>query len=103
MMAVLANNFEFEAELLVRALRATLERRKTALPTTRPVALTPAFFEAPTKRTQWSGFLRRSGITDGKTLAETVEVVAAVVEGPLGDAASGNQRRARWLPSGPWR
>jgi hypothetical protein len=102
-LAVLANNFEFEAELLVRALRATFERRKTALPRTRPVALTPAFFEDPTKRTQWSGFLRKSGITGAMSLAETVEVLAAFIEGPLGDAASGKQGRARWLPSGPWR
>jgi predicted nucleotidyltransferase component of viral defense system len=40
---VLARSFDFDGEVLVRALRATFDRRKTPLPEGLPVALTPAF------------------------------------------------------------
>ena len=50
--AVLARDFDFEGDLLIRAIRATFERRKTSLPTTLPVALTTTFSEDPTKNTQ---------------------------------------------------
>jgi predicted nucleotidyltransferase component of viral defense system len=102
-LAILAENFEFEAALLVRALNATFERRKTALPTTRPVGLTSAFFDDPVKKTQWTGFIRKSGIAGAKSLADTVEVVAAFIETPLAAATTGERRSMRWLPRGPWR
>jgi Nucleotidyl transferase AbiEii toxin, Type IV TA system len=62
--AVLARDFDLDGALLARAIRATFVRRKTALPTTMPVALTAAFAEEPTKKTQWSGFVRKAGIRD---------------------------------------
>jgi hypothetical protein len=65
--AVLARDFDFDGALLARAIRATFERRKTALPTTTPVALTPAFAEDATKKTQWSGFVRKAGVRDAGT------------------------------------
>ncbi|MFI5303107.1 MAG: nucleotidyl transferase AbiEii/AbiGii toxin family protein, partial [Polyangiales bacterium] len=58
----LAQRFEFDGELLVRALRATFERRRTVLPTGLPVALTPAFADDATKRTQWVAFVRKTGV-----------------------------------------
>jgi predicted nucleotidyltransferase component of viral defense system len=102
-LAVLAEKFEFECDVLARALRATFERRKTKLPTTRPVALTSAFFDDPSKKTQWTGFVRKSGVSGANSLAETVAVVAAFIEVPLEVASTRTQRSARWLPRGPWR
>ena len=49
--ALLARRFDFDGELLTRAIRATFERRKTPLPSTTPVALTTAFTEDATKKT----------------------------------------------------
>jgi predicted nucleotidyltransferase component of viral defense system len=100
--AVLAQNFDFNAELLSRALRATFERRQTALPETQPVALTAAFFDDPAKKTQWSGFVRKAGISDARSLAETAAVIAAFVEAPLRAAATGLTRSAHWNAGGPW-
>lgn len=90
---MLARDFDFEGEVLARAIRATFERRKTALPTTTPIALTDAFAEEPTKKTQWSGFVRKAGVRDAGTLAETIAAVRAFVEAPLAAAANGTPAR----------
>jgi predicted nucleotidyltransferase component of viral defense system len=87
--AVLARHFDFEGEVLARAIHATFERRKTDLPTTTPIALTDAFAEEPTKKTQWSGFVRKAGVRDPGSLAETIAAVRAFVEAPLVAAANG--------------
>ena len=100
-LAVLARDFDFEGELLARAIRATFERRKTPLPAATPVALTEAFAEDAAKKTQWSGFVRKSGVDDAGTLAETIAAVKAFVEAPLA-AAKGARAPARWH-AGAWR
>ncbi|HOX46046.1 MAG TPA: nucleotidyl transferase AbiEii/AbiGii toxin family protein [Myxococcota bacterium] len=100
---VLARDFGFEGDLLVRAIRATFERRKTPLSMTLPVALTNTFAEDPTKKTQWSGFVRKAGVEDAGSLAETIRAVAAFAEMPLLAAAQGAPLSATWLASGPWR
>jgi predicted nucleotidyltransferase component of viral defense system len=100
--AVLARSFDFDGALLARAIRATFERRTTALPTTAPVALTPAFAEDAAKQTQWSGFVRKAGVRDASTLAETVAAVRAFVEAPLAAAASGTPAPGTWRAGGAW-
>jgi len=100
--AVLARIFDFDGELLTRAIRATFERRKTPLPTMTPVALTATFSEDPTKKTQWRGFLRKSGAPDVATLAETIDVVRGFVEAPLDAAANGSPAPTLWRAGGLW-
>ncbi|MDX2053608.1 MAG: nucleotidyl transferase AbiEii/AbiGii toxin family protein [Polyangiaceae bacterium] len=101
--AVLARDFDFDGKLLTRAIRATFERRKTPLPTSTPIALTDAFTEDPTKKTQWSGFVRKAGVRDAQSLVSTVEAVAAFVESPLYAATSGALLLTLWRAGGPWR
>lgn len=100
--AVLGRDFDFDGELLARAIRATFERRKTALPTTTPVALTAAFSEDTAKKTQWSGFGRKAGVRDAGTLAETIAVVREFVGAPLATAASGTPAPGTWRAGGAW-
>lgn len=101
-LAVLARDFHFDGELLTRAIRATFERRNTSLPTTTPVALTAAFAEDPTKKTQWSGFVRKAGVRDAGSLAETVTAVQAFVGAPLIAAATGSAPPGTWRAGGAW-
>jgi len=102
-LAVLARDFEFDGALLARAIRATFERRGTPLPAALPVALTPAFAADPTKKTQWSGFVRKADVRDASSLAETIEAVAAFAGPPLTAAAQDDRHGATWRPGGPWR
>ncbi len=60
----LTTNFQMNRETLTRAIRATFERRKTAIPTKVPSSLTPEFSRDANKKMQWRGFLRRSDLPD---------------------------------------
>ncbi len=60
---VLASEFEFDGALLQKAIRATFERRQTALPEKLPMALTEEFAEDNGKQTQWKAFLRKNKLT----------------------------------------
>ena len=55
---VLARAYSFDNDRLVRAIAATFERRKTALPVELPDALTQAFADDPAKQQQWNAFAR---------------------------------------------
>ena len=100
---ILSRMFEFDGDLLVRAIRATFERRRTPLPAGLPVALTPEFTEDAMKRTQWSGFVRKSGGEEIGSLVEVIAAIAKFVEQPLAVAARPSPFSARWLPAGPWK
>jgi hypothetical protein len=67
--------FEFDGELLVRALRATFQRRATPLPQGLPVALTSTFATDVLKITQWRAFVRKSGVNGGGELAGAVAAI----------------------------
>ena len=100
--AVLALSFSFDGELLTEAIRATFERRKTPLPTTTPVALTATFAEDSMKKTQWSGFVRKVGISGGESLADTIAAVRAFVEAPLLAAAGAGPVPKSWRAGKGW-
>ena len=57
---VLTRNSELDASILSRAIRATFERRGTALPTSTPVGLSDEFAADPAKQTQWRAFTARN-------------------------------------------
>lgn len=56
----LAENFDFDGDVLKNAIKMTLRRRKTTLPPDVPVGLSGEFAEDKTKQTQWTAFLRRT-------------------------------------------
>lgn len=59
--------------------------------------------EDPSKKTQWSGFIRKANVRDDGTLAEAIAVVRAFVEAPLA-AAKGAIAPSSWSAGGPvWR
>jgi len=66
-------NFQFESEILTKAIGATFERRKTELPKYLPIALTDEFALDPGKQTQWKSFLRKSNTSENLELEEVIE------------------------------
>ena len=99
----LSERFEFEGSLLLEAIRATFERRKTAFPKTLPMAFTSEFSNDRTKLTQWTAFLRKAGAPGAPTLPQTLEKVAAVVSEPLRYALGQTRWDSHWVSGGPWR
>lgn len=68
----LTQNFEFDREILVQAITATFEKRKTPLPTKVPIALTEEFSGDANKNTQWKSFLRKTQLNEQIMLPQTV-------------------------------
>jgi predicted nucleotidyltransferase component of viral defense system len=101
-LVAMSRMLEFEGEVLVRAVRATFARRKTPLPEGLPVALTAAFAEDPTKRTQWKAFIRKVGDPDVVDLFDAIEQIVRFAAIPLAAAATGETWNAAWPAGGPW-
>jgi hypothetical protein len=57
---VLSQSFEFSRVALSEAVASTFRQRGTALPTSMPIALTPAFAARSDKLAGWTAFLRRT-------------------------------------------
>ncbi|MDQ3713144.1 MAG: nucleotidyl transferase AbiEii/AbiGii toxin family protein [Acidobacteriota bacterium] len=71
----LTTNFQIEREVAARAIRATFERRKTAIPAKIPLALTTEFSRDASKKMQWRGFLKRSNLPVDMELESVVEAL----------------------------
>lgn len=85
---VLARAYEFNDDRLPRAISATFARRKTAIPTDRPNALTSAFANDQTKIQQWTAFIQDVAIDPGP-LPDVTEALAAFL---MPHAASAKRR-----------
>jgi hypothetical protein len=100
----LAEHFEFDREMLVKAVRRTFERRRTPIPTHAPAALTIAYWEDPVRPAQVKAFARRAGLD--ATVAEGREIVAVLEQfllPILDDLRRRVSVKGTWPPGGPWR
>lgn len=98
----LAERFAFDGVTLVRAVRATFDRRRTPLPEHEPLVLAAGFLSAPERAVQWRAFLRRgrlAGPLDTTRLADELQRFLGPV---LAAASRGEVLESQWLPGGPW-
>jgi predicted nucleotidyltransferase component of viral defense system len=72
---ILSRSFSFDDDRLARAIAATFARRRTAIPTEPPDALTPAFAADEQKQKQWRAFIEDVA-TDPGPLARVLEELA---------------------------
>ncbi len=99
-----AAQFEFEGASLSRALKATFARRKTALPTAPPLALTAEFYQDKAKQSQWDAFLRKGLLrSQRKTLSEVAEMLTEFLMPPALATANGQAFQKLWTAGGPWK
>ncbi len=99
----LSKQFPFDGASLSEAIRATFERRGTAIPEGVPTALTDEFAADRTKQTQWTGFLRRSVLSEkSPSLSGVVYDLREFLLEPLHAAARGEPLAKTWKPGGPW-
>lgn len=100
---VLANDFEFEGELLCRSLKATFKRRTTAIPVDVPLALTDEFCTDATKQAQWRAFIRKNSLeVDGRDLDDVIRLLNRFLMPPTQAAASSASFERHWPAGGPW-
>jgi hypothetical protein len=96
-LAVIARRTELDGATLAAAIAATFKRRRTALPSDRPLALTTSFAEDPAKQSQWSAFLRKSG-ADAGALQETIALLDEPLWPPTQVALASSGATATWRP-----
>ncbi len=100
----LAQRESFDGPTLVRAVRATFERRRTAIPEETPLALRPAFAVIEGKRAQWTAFLRKNAIkTTAVDLERIVEDLDSFLSPVMAAVRRGTRFTLSWSPGGPWR
>lgn len=100
----LAARESFAGADLARAVRATFERRRTAIPREAPLALTPAFADVEGKRAQWTAFLAKNRIAGApEDLATAIAGIARFALPVMRAARRAEGFAGRWAPGGPWR
>jgi hypothetical protein len=102
-LVLLARAKEFSGPLLARAIRATFERRKTALPVGLPTAWTREFHSSPIKQAQWRAYLQKSKLRGvPEHLADAVAEIARFLAPVLYLLSEDWPARPHWPPGGPW-
>lgn len=100
----LAAREPFDGAVLARAVRATFDRRRTAIPQSAPLALTRAFADVEGKRAQWTAFLAKNRIASApEDLTVTIADIARFALPVMRAASQGDGFAGRWAPAGPWR
>ncbi len=100
----ISQTFAFEGTVLARAIKATFERRTTALPAQTPFGLSEAFAADPAKQVQWLAFLRRTEIALApEPLYELIPAISAFLTPVLRAARSSESPPGHWPSGGPWR
>lgn len=100
----MAQTFEFDGDILAKAIKATLKRRKTDLPKDIPPSLTPAFTENAAILARWKAFIERSNVvTSNLTLTEVAKEAWRFL-GPVTEALNADKPFTKqWKANGSWK
>jgi hypothetical protein len=95
---VLARHSDFDGAVLAQAIRATFERRGTAIPSGAPLGLTDEFGLDEQKTKQWQAFQRKNTLEP----MPLTTVIAALLEFLLPVLATGNGFDQQWRAGAGW-
>ncbi len=96
----MAQRMSFEGDALRLALRATFDRRQTALPAELPIALTNEFALDSQKRSQWVAFSGRLAAPFLVDLRDVTEVLRDFLWPALWAARIDTRWGSHWSPDG---
>jgi hypothetical protein len=100
---VLSRIMPFDGDALVEAVRATFNRRRTAIPTVRPPAWSREFASDAAKRAQWTAFAKRiNADLRPVDLADVVDAITQFAWPVMTGATSDAPFSKSWHPPGPW-
>ncbi len=99
----LCQKFQFQGDILCEALKSTFHRRRTALPTSLPFALTSQFALDKDKQKQWKSFVNKGRLnTEQVSLPEVIGIIGGFLM-PLSLAsAQGEVFHKNWVPATYW-
>lgn len=99
---ILSCHTDFDGDTLRRAIRATFDRRKTALPAAVPFGLSDGFAADGQKQTQWLAFLRKNKL-QALSLDDTVAMLRDFLLPVILAANLDAQYLQNWCAGGPWK
>jgi type I restriction enzyme S subunit len=101
---VLSEQFDFDAELLQRAVAATFERRATPIDSTLPAGLQPRFFADDARAGQWRAYLSRNGLPGAPADFQVISERLRAFLGPIWNGiANGSPANGTWRHGNGWR
>jgi len=101
---VLARESSFDGKILAAAIHATFRRRKTPLPQSLPLALSPEFGQDALKQEQWTAFMRKGRLRGGEISLSSVTIELQRFLMPLLSAlSSGEAFDFIWTNKEGWR
>ena len=98
---ILAKHSDFDGQILSRAVAATFDRRRTAVPTGVPIGLSDEFINDAQKGKQWQGFLRKNAL-DPMSLATVVVDLRDFLMPVLAAIAAGGSHDYPWRAVAGW-
>lgn len=98
---VLAGHSDFDGAVLATAIRATFERRGTAIPPGAPLGLTDEFGLDEQKTKQWQAFLRKNTL-EPMPLTTVIEALREFVLPVLAALAAGEGFDRQWRAGAGW-
>jgi hypothetical protein len=99
----MANAFAFDRSTLVRAVRATFQRRVTPVDAARPAPLTAPFYASGDRLTQWRAYVTSNKLTGAPTNFQQVGDLLTRFLQPVWEGVSEvGESDGDWPPGGPW-
>lgn len=98
---ILAKHSDFDGQILSRAVAATFDRRRTAVPNGVPIGLSDEFISDAQKGKQWQAFLRKNAL-DPMSLATVVADLRDFLMPVLAAIAAGGSHGYPWRAGAGW-
>mgnify|MGYP000741701417 CR=1 FL=1 len=99
----LLDSFSFEGDSVSSAMKATFNRRKTAIPDDLPIAFTPVFHSDNGKQRLWNAFLEKYNIAkDVWELRHVCDSLSEFLMPPCNSVLNGKSFDANWTPGRGW-
>ena len=101
---ILSKTFSFEGNTLVKAIKATFERRGTQIPEDIPLALSDEFSNSVDKASQWKAFINRNSLDSfGYDFPQLVNALRDFLLKPLQAAAAEQSFKSKWIDNKYWK
>lgn len=94
--------FDFDGELLQKAIRATFRNRHTVLPKDLPIALTTDFADNERILSLWRAFITRNGLETSTDIVKVIEKLRAFFSPIISEEMAGKTFSGKWHAGSGW-
>lgn len=99
----ICQRYEFNGQLLGKAIAVTFERRQTQIPIAKPLALSDEFANDSQKQVQWKAFLNKNKLSTGNENFRGITSQLELFLMPIANSlASDKTIDLSWRVGGPW-